>query len=248
MVMAVKDLSECNVTMSNALTRASHALTLVEKRVIAAMVAQVDSRKGHSMQAHLAQFTKLKLHAIDYTETFDVDEKHAYEHLKKAADHLFERYIVIKQPAKKGEKLTKFRWVSSVTYAEGEGFIELSFTPEVYPHLHALRREYTFYKLKNAAALRSTYSWRLYELAQSWLKYYKSGMSVKIQLVDLRLSLDVPEKYTWHDTKKRAIDPAIEEIAQHSGLEITYEMIKTGRSVTALNIKIKEIEQMKLPL
>jgi plasmid replication initiation protein len=66
--------------------------------------------------------------------------------------------------------------------------------------------------------------------------------------VDLRLSLDVPEKYTWHDTKKRALDPAIEEIAQHSGLEITYEVIKTGRSVTALNIKIKEIEQMKLPL
>lgn len=36
-------LAERNVTMSNALTRAAHSLTLAEKRLIAACIAKNDS-------------------------------------------------------------------------------------------------------------------------------------------------------------------------------------------------------------
>jgi len=242
------ELSNNNVSMSNALMRASHALTLVEKRVMAAAVASIDSRKGFKQHAHLAGTTKVRLLATDYAHAFDVDEKNAYEHLKKAADHLFERYITLKQPAKKGERITKFRWVGAANYAKGEGFVELSFTPEVYPHLNALSREYTTYKLKSAAALRSIYSWRLYELAKSWQDYCKAGKPFKITLKDLQHALEVPEKYNWNDTRKRAIDPAIAEIAQHAGLQISYSVIKTGRSITALDISVSEISQMQLAL
>lgn len=242
------NLGNCVVHLSNALIRAGHALTLIEKRVVSAAVATVDSRKGFKQHAHLAPFTKLRITAAEYAETFEVDEKHAYEHLKKAADHLFERYVSIKQPAKRGERIIKFRWVSSVTYAQGEGFIELSFTPEVYPHLHALSGTYTRYKLRNAAALRSIYSWRLYELAKSWLTYSTEGKPLRINLTNLRNTLEVPEKYKWDDMRKRAIDPAIAEIAQHAGLQISYTVIKTGRTITALDMSVTEISQMNLPL
>ena len=241
-------LGNCVVGLSNALTRAGHALTLVEKRVVSAAVAVIDSRKGFKQHAHLAPLTKLRVTATEYAETFEVDEKNAYEHLKKAADHLFERYISIKQPAKKGERIIKFRWVSSVTYAQGEGFIELAFTPEVYPHLHALSGEYTRYKLRNAAALRSVYSWRLYELAKSWVHHSKEGKPVRVSLTNLRHALEVPEKYRWDNLRTRALDPAINEISRHAGLQINYTVVKKGRSIVALDMSMTEISQMNLPL
>ena len=55
-------------------------------------------------------------------------------------------------------------WVSGVTYHHGEGWIELGFSPEMTPHLVELSREFTSYKLKHTVALRSVYSWRLFEL------------------------------------------------------------------------------------
>ena len=240
------ELASCNVTMSNALTRASHALSLVEKRLIAAAIAKTDSRKGAKVHAHLAQFTNLKITAIEFAETYGVDTRNAYEELKSASKNLFHRYI--KLTYKDGDE-DLFRWVSGVKYRKSLGYVELSFTPEVYPHLNALSREYTTYKLRNAAALRSVYSWRLFELAKSWLDYCKTKQKpFKIQLKDLRHALETPESYKWDNLRTRALEPAIKEIAQHAGLKISYSVIKTGRSITALDISVSEISQMQLPL
>lgn len=238
------ELSECNVSMSNKLVRAAHALKLIEKRLIATAIAKVDSRKGNFVHAHLSAFQKVRITAQEFGDAYGIDQTNVYRELKAAADDLFNRHITIVED----KKYTKMRWVSSATYAESAGYVELSFTPEVYPHLHALSREYTTYKLKNAAALRSVYSWRLFELAKSWLGYCKAGKPFRIQLKDLQHALEVPEKYKWDDTRKRAIAPAIDEIAQHAGLQISYSVIKTGRSITALDISVSEISQMQLAL
>lgn len=239
-------LSEYNVTMSNVLARASHTLTLPEKRILAAAIAKTDSRKGSGSHAHLSEFTKIRLSALDYAETYNVDPKNAYEHLKKGAKHLFERHFSIHHKAGRSDRVTRCRWVSSATYAMDEGFIEISFTNEVYPHLNALKREYTTYKLKNAASFRSVYSWRLYELAKSWLEHCEQGKVVTITLENLKLQLEWPESYRWNDAKKRTIDPAIEEIGKFESLDIKYKINKKGRSVHSLDFIFKEKDQLEL--
>jgi plasmid replication initiation protein len=238
-------LSEYNVTMSNALVRASHALTLFEKRVIATAIAKTDSRKGNAKHAHLAEFQNLRLSALDFAEAYNIDPKHAYTELRKAAQHLFKRYIRLSY---KDDDEDVFRWISSCKYRKSKGFIELSFTPEIYPHLHELKWKYTTYKLKNAAALRSMYSWRLFELAQSWISHCKKGKTVQLHLADVRHSLEVPKSYKWHDFKKRALDPSIREIKNHANVDITYTVIKQGRKVHSLDFFFKEQDQLELPL
>jgi len=242
------ELSDFNVTMSNKLVRASHALNLTEKRLIAAAIAKVDSRKGQVVHAHLSDFKKVRITALDYAEAYGVDPKHAYSDLKEAADDLFNRQITITEYSKKGhERYIKMRWVGSVKYAKAEGFVELSFTPEVYPHLHMLKREYTTYRLKNAAALRSTYSWRMYELAKSWLEHCtKTNKAVQLTLEQLRDTLETPESYRWDHMKKRAIDPAIKEIATKDNLIITYQPYKKGRAVAGIHLFVEEDEQQDL--
>lgn len=247
-VIESNELGEYNVSMTNTLARASHALTLVEKRVLMGVVAKIDSRKGAKSHSHLAEFQKVRISAMDYAETYEVDPKNAYDHLKKAADHLFDRQFSIKKKVGKSERITRFRWVSSATYAKDEGFIELSFTPEVYPHLNALKSQYTTYKLKNAASLKSVYSWRLFEFGQSWVEHCKAGKTVRITLENLRHVLEWPESYKWNDAKKRALDPAIKEIANFDHLDIEYTIEKKGRSVHALVFVFKERDQLELKL
>lgn len=239
------ELTDYSVTMSNKLVRASHALNLTEKRLIAAAIAKVDSRKGQAVHAHLSDFKKIRISALDYAETYDVDPKHAYNDLKAAADDLFNRQITITEYSAKGhERYTKMRWVGAIKYAKTEGFVELSFTPEVYPHLHMLKREYTTYRLKNAASLRSTYSWRLYEFAKSWLEHCKSKQKpVQVTLEQLREVLETPDSYRWDHVRKRAIDPAIKEISSKDDLIITYQPYKKGRSVAGIHMFVKEDDQ-----
>lgn len=242
------ELADYNVTMSNKLVRASHALNLTEKRLIAAAIAKVDSRKGQAVHAHLSEFKKVRITALDYAEAYDIDPKHAYSDLKSAADDLFNRQLTITEYSKKGhERHIRMRWVGSIKYAKSEGFVELSFTPEVYPHLHMLKREYTTYRLKNAAALRSTYSWRMFELAKSWLEHCtKTQKPIKLTLDQLRDMLETPESYKWDDIKKRAISPAIKEISAKDFLEITYQPYKHGRSVAGIHFFVKESDQPDL--
>ena len=243
------ELTDYNVAMSNQLVRASHALSLVEKRVVAAVIALIDSRKGNQLHAHLSEFQKLRLSALDYSETYEVSTKHAYEHLKKAADALLNRQVQISHCTKVGKaRYTRFNWLSSATYAETEGFIEISFTPEIYPHLNALKREYTTYKLKNAASFRSVYSWRLFELAKSWIGHCAKGKTVIITLENLREQLDVPTTYRWDHIKKRALEPAIKEIQKFNRFEISYSIIKKGRRIHSLEFLFKEDEQLSLEL
>jgi len=243
------ELADYNVSMSNKLIRASHALKLVEKRLIAAAIAKIDTRKGSLTHAHLSAFQNVRITALDFAETFGIDERNAYKELKAATDDLFNRYFTITDysKSKKHERYTKMRWIDAAKYAEGEGFVELSFSSKVYPHLHMLKREYTTYKLKNAAALRSVYSWRMFELAKSWLEHcIKTNKPIKLTLEQLRDTLETPDSYRWDHIKKRAIDPAIKEIATKDNLIITYQPYKAGRSVAGIHLFVKEDEQQDL--
>ena len=75
------------VTMSNALTRAGHGLTLAEKRVVMMAVSKLDSMK---VMRPGEMLPSVKITAAEYAETYGVDPNTAYEALQDAAKNLFE--------------------------------------------------------------------------------------------------------------------------------------------------------------
>lgn len=238
-----KPLVEKHVNMSNALVRAAHSLSLGEKRIISSCIAKLDSTKSDG------GFSKgvVRLSALEYAETFDIDPRTAYEQLKDAGDSLFHRYIRIVVDTPKGQKETKYRWVGDVTYHHGEGWIELGFTQKVAPHLvNLLKGEYTSYKLKQASALRSIYSWRLFEL----LTQYRGTGWLKIPIDDFAHALDVPEscRKDFFNLRKRVLEPAINELATKNNLIVQCEPQRSGRKVVALEFKFKADPQGRLPL
>lgn len=238
-----QQLEELQVNMSNALTRSAHSLSLSEKRIVAACIAKTDQMPNMAQVRQRGAWL-VRLSAADYAETFGVNMNTAYEQLKGASENLFTRYIRTERKGRKGMIEYKFRWVGGVRYHEGEGWVELDWWHEVVPHLCGLRSEFTSYKLKQASALRSAYSWRLFEVLQSWQGTGRYQPSIE----DFCLAMDVPESYKkdFKSIRIRVIEPAISELIQKNNMVITWTPQRAGRKVIGLDFKFGQNPQHSL--
>jgi plasmid replication initiation protein len=228
------------ISMSHALTTAAQGLTLAEKRVMMYAVAKLDAFKGDGG----TPTGTVKLVAHDYAEQFGVDPDTAYTQLRQAGKGIFNRYIRFFEEGRKGPEEVMVRWVSSARYSPGTGTVTLRFTPEIAPHLLQLKNQFTKYKLAQASALRSIYSWRLLEL----LSQYASTGWRQIELDEFHHAMDtsVTARGNFKDCRQRVIEPAVKELRDKDGWQIDWTPIKTGRKVTALRFEFKRTPQTRL--
>ena len=95
---------------------------------------------------------------MEYAETFEVDLDTAYDQLQEAAKQLYKRSITFYEPAHKrnGKPLpptmVQMRWVGSVKYQKGEGWVELAWWPDLLRHLIGLKAQFTTYQLQQFRA------------------------------------------------------------------------------------------------
>lgn len=247
------------VSMSNALARAAHRLTLSEKRIIALGIAFTDQKMKLPPNAGW----KVRIHASQYAEKFEVDMHTAYDQLKSASRRLYLREASSVWQNKDHYDDTvefNFRWVSSAAYSKAaEGWVELNFTPEVAPHLIDLKEKFLTYKLKQTVALQSIYGWRLYEVLLSYASQQKDK---EFEFMEFALLMDAPNScYKDFGAMRRVIiEPAVREINEKSDLKILevekdkkgnpvfFESIKKGKKVTGIKFYFKKDEQLKLKL
>jgi plasmid replication initiation protein len=233
------------VTMSNALTRAGHGLTLAEKRIVASAVSKLDSRRVLKP----GDVPRTKITAAEYAEAFTVDMDTAYNQLQAAAKTLYNRSITFYEAAhyRKGKPLpptkVQMRWVGSVKYQDGEGWVELAWWPDLMRHLTGLKRQFTTYQLQQASALRSAYSWKLLEL----LMRFESTGWAEYTIEDFCASMDAPPSLSdFGQVKRRIIDPAVKELIAKDGWLIQWQPIKAGRKVKALRFTFMRDKQGRL--
>lgn len=230
------ELVDNKVTQSNRLVEASHTLTLNEKRLVLAAASLIDPRKPLPKDGYIT------IRADSFADVFGLDVRHAYEALNDAARRLFERDI---RRYSKGKVVERMRWVFHVKYKDGQGCVELGFSPTVLPHLTMLNREFTSYQLKQIGSLSSFYAVRLYELMSQFLKLGQRECT----LDQLRQMLDLGDKY--QDVKNlrvRVLDPAIKELNAGTDLAVTAEPRRLGRKIVAFSFNITKNEQMALEL
>lgn len=236
-------LAELQVNMSNALARSAHSLNLSEKRIIAACIAKTDQMPNmEKVQQRGAWLVRLS--AADYAETFGVDLDTAYTQLQTGSKNLFRRYIRTTRPTRKGVEIYECHWVGGVRYHKGEGWVELDWWHEVVPHLFNLKGSFTKYKLKQASALRSKHSWRLFELMQSWQDTGRYEPSIE----DFCASMEVPDSYRkdFKSIRTRVIEPAVQELIEKNNMLITWATQNAGRKVIGLSFKFQPNPQQSL--
>ncbi len=234
------------ITMSNALTRAGHGLTLAEKRIVMMAVSKIDSTKP----INPAEAPRTKITAAEYAEECGLDISTAYQQLQSAAKHLYNRSVMFYEPAHKRDSkpitppITVMRWVGQVDHEPGEGWVELHWWPPIMKHLMGLKKQFTSYQLQQASALRSVYSWRLLEL----LTRFESTGWAEYTIEDFAASMDATDKQRadFAAIRRRIIEPAIKELQEKDGWLIDWQPIKAGRRVKALRFEFKRNPQTSL--
>lgn len=231
------------VTMHNTLVRASHGLNLGEKRLVSLAVSKL------SPKAAALPGKPIRINAVEFAEEYGLDQSDAYKQLRAAQDRLWHRTIRhIEHYGANGTKVevVKMRWVTSARYKDQEGEIGISFAPEIAQFLVQLKRHFTSYQLKQAAALRSVYSWRLYEN----LKSHESIGKWRVEIERFHEVMETPKSYqkNFAQTRRWVLEPAISELAAQCNLAVEVEPVKRGRRIIELIFTFEPIQQMTLPL
>ena len=221
------------VTQANKLIEACYHLSLAEKRVLLALLAQVNS---HPDAAVIDGNTALTVTAGGIADMVGIPTKQAYELLADAVERLAERWVVIDNPDPEKPHIThtRTRWVTAIDYEPGRGQLQTYLAPKVIPYLTQLSGEFTRYRLQYVASMTSVYAIRLYELLVQW-----QGAGEREVTVDwLKEHFDLGDKYPrLYDLKKRVLDPAVGEVNEHSNLWVRYGQRKSGRVVIALQFQ-----------
>ena len=159
----------------------------------------------------------------------DIDTKH----LKAVSRSLVSKTFEVKQD----DGWLLISWFSSIQYRASNGTIELSFDPKLKPYLLQLKEQFTAYTLASVLPMRSAYSIRLYELITQYLSI---GHRV-FDLAELRDILGVPASYRLQDLRRRVLDKAIDEINASGMITASYELVKSGRSYSAVRFDMSKV-------
>lgn len=223
------------VAKSNRLIEASYRLSLVEQQIVLYAVCRCrEEEKG------LSADEPITIRAADFAAAFGGDPGgNVYGQLKAAMETLFERQATIHDtdPETGKPRVTKTRWISTASYVDGAGHIQLIFAPKVIPYITRLplTGEHTSYRLEKIGRMSSAHAVRIYELL---VQYSKTGKR-SIDVAWLKQTLGVENEYQRIvDFKKWVIDPAVKQINEVSDLIVSYEQRKCGRTISNFDFTI----------
>lgn len=224
------------VVKSNRLVEASYRLTLVEQQIILFAICRArEEQKGLTADSFVS------IAAQDFAEMFGTNADRVYVQLKEAMDTLYKREVRIydTHPESGKPRVIKTRWVSTASYIDAEGMIQIIFAPLMIPYITRLESEFTPYRLERIGNLSSVHAVRMYELLLQFLSIGKR----EFELPKLRETLGMDGEYSSiKDFKKWVIDSSVKQINTHTDITTSYTQRKTGRNVTHLNFKIQAKE------
>ena len=219
-------MNDLTVYKSNALVQASYKLSINEQRIILNCIGQLNSNE------EVTDEVMYRVAVQDILDQGELDLKNAYKNIKAAALRLRRREITIPEPTRKLEdRMVVTGWVQTIRYSDSDASVELRFSKDILPYLTQLKAQFTKYKLKHVAKMKSSYGIRLYELLVQHIQFG----SRHIEIAWLRKQFQLESKYkAIKDFKLRVIEPALKDINETSDLWVKYSQRKTGRKVTHL--------------
>ncbi|KVC67639.1 replication protein RepB [Burkholderia ubonensis] len=235
------------VAMSRALVNSQQGLTLNEKRVMMAALRSVDSQKSPYLHGRSNGYVCVRVRADEFAalaalapRSGEKQATAAYEGLRDGCNSLQKRTLTYMD----GPRKVTLNWVWKAVYHEREGWAEISFSPDLTPHIFMLQRRFVSYQLEFARGLQSIYSWRLLEL----LMRERDRGRLLITLDDFRKTLEIPDTYRFADIKRRVIDMALNELNKKADLVINFKAVKVGRAVSSLDFTFVQNPQGRLEL
>lgn len=187
---------------------------------------------------------------------FDVSDSNKHSRFKDSVEKMQEQaFFEVREEGKKGFKFRRILPIPTVGWNDFDDEVFIRFNPDIMPYLIELKTNFTQYALTDIMDLESKYSIILYK----WLsmnynqfetysfkgnrshKQLDSYRNPKLSLTELRTMSDTEDTYKDNrDLIRYIVDNAKEEINKFTHLNISYEKIRKGRSISEIQFHIEK--------
>ena len=127
-------------------------------------------------------------------------------------------------------------WLQKVRINKGSGKISVKLDDDLQHYIIGLFSNYTQYELLSTLPMKSSYSFRIYEL----LKSYAFTKMHTFDIDDLKNKLGATAYTNFKDFRRKVLEVATKEINEYTDLEISWEPITKGKKVIEIRFDIKQ--------
>jgi plasmid replication initiation protein len=215
------------VTKANDLNLRAYQLNRTEQLLVLSAISLIHPEDE--------DFKTYNISIKDFLNLLEIEDKSKYVELPKLTKGLMSKVIEIRKP----HSLLHVTWFASAEHKQGEGIIEVQFSPKLQPYLLNLKDNFVTYGLNQVSKLSSKYSIRIYELLKG--NEFKNQRSVQFELNDFREMVGIPEATypQYSNLKQKVLLAAQREINESTDIAFEFEEIKVARKVAELKFFIK---------
>lgn len=219
------------VVKSNDLIQKSRfSLTVQQQRVILYLISKI----GYGDE----DFREYEFDIKDFCRVcglYDGSGKH-YAELKKQIKSIRDKSIWLE--ISEGEEIL-LSWLDGAHISRNSGKIKVRLSEDMKPYLLQLRDNFTRYEIAYVLCMRSKYSIRLYELSKSLHYQELEPYTRTFTVEELRWRLDAGVYPRFCNFNQRVLKPAVQEVNTYTDKEVSYEPVKKGQKVEAIELTIK---------
>lgn len=234
------------VVHSNQLVEASYSLNLDELRLIIIACSKLNSNEKNPGW--------IRVYGSDFNEFFNLSENNVHRNLVNSIKSLAGKSLTVPIDIDRNAVIP---WLSLGIYDKQPdcgSHVVIEFSKYLEPFLFELEGSFTTLELEYVTQLNTPFSFRLYQWLKRVEKLHKNkrgkGVVVELSLSWMKERAGLSNSYdVWRDFRNRVINPAVEKINANTDITVTYEVKKTGKSVTSLEFfYIKEKSKTSKPV
>lgn len=171
----------------------------------------------------------------EYCQVCGIDYKNGgnYEYIKSTLKGMRDKSFWIQD--ENGTETT-VGWLGKVKINKGSGKVKIKLDEDMHKYVIGLVDNYTQYGLLSTLPMKSAYSFRIYELLQS----YAFTKQHTFDIDELKRLLAAENYINFKDFRKKVIEIAVKEINLYTDLEVSWEPIKMGKKVVQVKFYIKQ--------
>ena len=172
-----------------------------------------------------------EFHKSDFEKKFDLTKYNTVD-ARKDASKLSRLQFSIEDL--ENDYFEYWNFFSGIRYKEG--LFTFKWTEELIPHILELKEKYITADLTITAKFKSSFSWTLYDYLKAHYGYWHRPLK-KEELMKL-FGVDDKKSYQSNTSlfKKKVLDVAVNEINEHTELEVRYKEETKGRNIVGFDL------------
>jgi len=242
-VQTLNELSKRKVVEHNSLITSIAKMDKTPLKMFELAVSLIDTDNPPEDQT--VYLSKQELFAF-----FKVDDNDKHSRFKEAIEKMQKQaFFQIKKEQDKGFKFVSIVPIPYVEWTDYHDEVLIRFSPEIMPYLINLKTNFTQHALSEISELNSKYAIVLYRwLSMNYNQYehysvkggrreeqVQSYRNPEMSIRDLREMTDTIDEYQdFRNFDKWILKNPLDEITEHTSLQVTYEKVKKGRSIDSI--------------